>query len=98
MGAAVIDDFRDGYGWCKSCSARDSEPHSPNCLAVSVQPKPTNGTEPVRREEPEPEEEESSGSRQVVFTTADMIKPRRVRWLWQDRLARGTLALQEGRE
>jgi AAA domain len=33
-----------------------------------------------------------------VLTPASAIKPRRVRWLWTDRLALGTLALLAGRE
>jgi AAA domain-containing protein len=43
-------------------------------------------------------EEEESGKRQIVLTSAADIKPRRVRWLWQERLALGTLGLLAGRE
>jgi len=40
----------------------------------------------------------NQGRRRVVLTSAADIKPRRVRWLWADRLALGTLALFAGRE
>jgi AAA domain len=33
-----------------------------------------------------------------VLTPASQIKPRRVQWLWADRIALGTLALLAGRE
>jgi len=36
--------------------------------------------------------------RKVVLTRASAIKPRRVRWLWDGRLALGTLGLLAGRE
>ncbi|HEX6758784.1 MAG TPA: AAA family ATPase [Propionibacteriaceae bacterium] len=36
--------------------------------------------------------------RSVIITSASKIRPARVRWLWQDRLAVGTLALLAGRE
>lgn len=38
------------------------------------------------------------GDRRLVLTRADTIKPRRVRWLWDDRMALETLALMAGRE
>jgi len=38
------------------------------------------------------------GYRQLVLTRASDIKPRRVRWLWDGRLALGMLALLAGRE
>ena len=41
---------------------------------------------------------ESEPHRRIVLTPASAIKPRRVRWLWTDRLALGTLALLAGRE
>lgn len=36
--------------------------------------------------------------RHILLTPASTIKPRRVRWLWKDRIAYGTLALLAGRE
>lgn len=36
--------------------------------------------------------------RHLLLTPASTIKPRRVRWLWKDRIAYGTLALLAGRE
>lgn len=36
--------------------------------------------------------------RRLVLTSADTISPRRVRWLWDGRVALGTLALLAGRE
>jgi RecA-family ATPase len=44
----------------------------------------------------DPYQDESK--RSVVITSASRIRPARVRWLWQDRLAVGTLALLAGRE
>jgi AAA domain len=44
----------------------------------------------------DPYQDESK--RSVVITSASKIRPARVRWLWQDRLAVGTLALLAGRE
>lgn len=37
-------------------------------------------------------------ARQLVLTAAAFIKPRRVRWMWDGRIALGTLALLAGRE
>lgn len=37
-------------------------------------------------------------SRRVVLTPASAIRPRRVRWLWERRVAIGTIALLAGRE
>ena len=39
-----------------------------------------------------------SVGRRMVLTKASEIKPRRVRWLWRNRLALGTLGLLAGRE
>ncbi len=36
--------------------------------------------------------------RRILLTPASSIKPRRVRWLWEGRIAYGTLALLAGRE
>lgn len=36
--------------------------------------------------------------RKIVLTPASAIKPKRVKWIWQDRIAQGTLALLAGRE
>jgi hypothetical protein len=41
---------------------------------------------------------EDEGSRRVLLTAAADIKPRRVRWLWDNRLAVGILALLAGQE
>ncbi len=43
-------------------------------------------------------EEENEGRRQIVLTKASAIRPTRVKWLWQDRLALGTIGLLAGRE
>jgi hypothetical protein len=37
-------------------------------------------------------------ARRIILTPADDIKSRRVKWLWQDRLAVGILGLLAGRE
>lgn len=41
---------------------------------------------------------EATEQRRMVLTKASDIRPRRVRWLWKDRLALGTLGLLAGRE
>lgn len=46
-------------------------------------------------EEPEPK---NPDLRHLQLTPASAIKPRRVRWLWKDRIAYGTLSLLAGRE
>jgi hypothetical protein len=51
-------------------------------------PEPPIGSEP----QPNPE------IRHLKLTPASAIKPRRVRWLWKDRIAYGTLSLLAGRE
>lgn len=43
-------------------------------------------------------ETEQDARRRVVLTPAAEIRPKRVRWLWEGRLALGTLALLAGRE
>jgi hypothetical protein len=45
-----------------------------------------------------PEPEQELDHRRVVLTAASKIKPRRVQWLWDARVALGTLALLAGRE
>jgi AAA domain len=44
------------------------------------------------------DESADSDHRRIVLTRASDIKPRRVKWLWNDRIAIGTLALLAGRE
>lgn len=44
------------------------------------------------------EGEAAEPRRQVTLTSAATIRPRRVRWLWDGRIALGTLALLAGRE
>ena len=44
------------------------------------------------------EGESDESHRRVVLTSAADIKPRRVKWLWEGRLALGTLGLLAGRE
>ena len=41
---------------------------------------------------------EQPNHRHILLTPASAIPPRRVRWLWKDRVAYGTLALLAGRE
>jgi hypothetical protein len=41
---------------------------------------------------------QDESKRLIIITSASKIKPARVRWLWLDRLAVGTLALLAGRE
>jgi hypothetical protein len=43
-------------------------------------------------------EDEDGPGRRLVLTSAAFIKPRRVKWLWDGRLALGTLALLAGKE
>jgi hypothetical protein len=45
-----------------------------------------------------PDEEDGPSLRRIRLTSADTIKIRPVHWLWQDRVALGTLALLGGRE
>lgn len=48
---------------------------------------------------PPPEEPPADPQlRKLALTPASAIRPRRVRWLWKDRIAYGTLALLAGRE
>lgn len=57
--------------------------------------------EPEQPPETEPladEEKVNENLRHLKLTPASAIKPRRVRWLWKDRIAYGTLALLAGRE
>jgi AAA domain len=56
---------------------------------------------PSRRPDDEPpidEESADSDHRRIVLTRASDITPRRVAWLWDGRIAIGTLALLAGRE
>jgi hypothetical protein len=54
--------------------------------------------EPPEDDMPTNDTYQDESKRSVVITSASKIKPARVRWLWQDRLAVGTLALLAGRE
>jgi hypothetical protein len=54
----------------------------------------TNGHKPY--DDPPPSEDDQS--RRIVLTAASKIKPRRVEWLWDARIALGTLSLLAGRE
>ena len=58
----------------------------------------TGNTNPPDSEPGTESPAESEEHRRLVLTPAAAIKPRRVRWLWQGRLALGTLALLAGRE
>jgi hypothetical protein len=53
---------------------------------------------PPGPEETEPKTEPKTELRHLKLTPASAIKPRRVRWLWKDRIAYGTLSLLAGRE
>lgn len=46
----------------------------------------------------EPPEREEPAVRKLILTPASSISPKRVRWIWKDRIAIGTLALLAGRE
>lgn len=59
-------------------------------------PQPPKPVVPVP--EVKDEKNEDAGHRIVSFTRASDIKPRPVHWLWEDRVALGTLALLAGRE
>jgi hypothetical protein len=58
--------------------------------------------EPPPEADPSPPSDDQGNGhhddRHVVLTAASEIKPRRVQWLWADRMALGTLALLAGRE
>lgn len=54
-------------------------------------------SDPAFESGPEAEEEDQP-RRRLVLTCASDIKPRRVQWLWEGRIALGTLALVAGRE
>jgi AAA domain len=60
--------------------------------------------EPPPNDDPPPPNDDQEngrhddGHRRLVLTPASQIKPRRVQWLWADRIALGTLALLAGRE
>lgn len=58
---------------------------------------PTDQQRPARRAQPEANEP-SGRSRTLQLTPASAIRPRPVVWLWDGRLALGTLALLAGRE
>lgn len=47
---------------------------------------------------PEPPPGDTPVLRKLILTPASTMKVRRVRWIWQDRIAMGTLALISGRE
>lgn len=47
---------------------------------------------------PPPPDDIAASVRHLKLTPASAIKPRRVRWLWNERIAYGTLALLAGRE
>lgn len=47
---------------------------------------------------PDPEDDQAAGTRHLVLTPASKIRPRRVRWLWDGRLALGSLGLLAGPE
>ena len=49
-------------------------------------------------DEPPISEESGDGNRRIVLTPASDIKPRRVEWRWDGRIAIGTLALLARRE
>jgi hypothetical protein len=57
-----------------------------------------NGQQEPGPEQDPPEPEQEQDHRRVVLTAASKIKPRRVQWLWDARIALGTLALLAGRE
>ncbi len=67
---------------------------------------PWDGVDPDQMREPpgdpwgseEPTEEYEAPVRRVVLTPASAIKPRRVAWCWDGRIALGTLALLAGPE
>jgi hypothetical protein len=64
-----------------------------------------NGREPQFEDDDNPADDphqdrdhQDQPKRSVILTLANTIKPARVRWLWADRLAVGTLGLLAGRE
>lgn len=77
----------------------DFKPTFPEFLAGH---KTRPGVELPVATKPEPEpnsgQDEEIGRRRVSFTRASDIKPKPVHWLWEDRVALGTLALLAGRE
>lgn len=60
---------------------------------VHQEPQP----EPEAHQEP-PQDRQDGAQPKVSFTRASDIKPRPVHWLWEGRIALGTLALLAGRE
>lgn len=69
-------------------------------MQIALTPRPEAAfllQQPPEEDEPEYEYEPEQ-ERKVVLTAASSIKPRRVRWLWDGRLALGTLGLLAGRE
>lgn len=63
---------------------------TPDCLALYVE-------ETGRAPHP-PADEDQPTLRRMVLTPASDIQPKRVKWLWEGRLALGTLGLLAGRE
>lgn len=58
----------------------------------AVPPRPPDNEPPIN------DESADGDHRRIVLTRASDIKPRRVEWLWDGRIAIGTLALLAGRE
>ena len=67
-----------------------------------VLPEESNGHKPAIPVKLVPkldaDSDEELGSRKIRLTPASLIKPRPVRWLWDERVALGTLCLLAGRE
>ncbi len=63
-----------------------------------VETRQRDRTQPKTEARPTPAPRNVPGKRSVSLTPASTIDPRPVKWLWQDRLPRGALALIGGRE
>jgi hypothetical protein len=71
--------------------------HQPPRHTPGTHPPPSNDHPPPPAG-PEEQDPDAPQLRRIVLTPASAIPPRRVRWLWDGRIAYGTLALLAGRE
>lgn len=91
--------------YCDKCD-RPLTPPDPNAFTPTYtffcnRCQADRGTNPKKKQpldKTELEGREAPASRCLVLTPASDIKPQRVRWLWDGRVALGTLALLAGRE
>lgn len=72
--------------------------HSPGPAVVGEDAGATTEVRHVTRENLQEADDEATGVRRLELVDADTITPEAVDWLWEERIAMGTLALLAGRE